>query len=53
MFTDNPAIRYGLTLLAIGAGGSRFDALFGGAFRHAFLGYALDLCKITNQMVCF
>ena len=49
MFTDNPAIRYGRTLLAVVAGGSRLDAHFGGAFRHAFLGYALDLCQTTHQ----
>ena len=46
-------IRYGLTLAAIVAGGSRLNWLFGDDVRLALWHASVGLCNITGQAVCF
>ena len=46
-------IRYGVTLAAIAAGGSRLNWLFGDELRLALWRASVGLCDLTGQAVCF
>ena len=49
---ESQIVRYGLTLGAVVAGGSRLDWLFGDEVQLALWKAAAGLCAITGQVLC-
>jgi len=49
---DSQIVRYGFTLAAVMAGGSRLDWLFGDEIRLFLWKASVGLCGITGQILC-